>query len=277
VFTSDFTVTDALTGRVWKSCAEGLSGATCLIGTATNFTWCDALNACSGLNSANGGAGYAERTDWGLPLLAELNSLIQFGAGPLVDPVFPNSPGVNFWTATALISSANQAWVVSFGRGDQTLATRTTTHPTRCISGGGAAAKRELVDLGDGTVRDNARSLVWLKCVVGLSGADCLTGGATSSSFSAAVNSCEALVFAGRTNWRLPNTFELRTLVDHRRFNPTIDPTLFPNTPTGAPHWTATTSTGVVSDAARIDFTQGDTGYFNKPGPIHFRCVAPGP
>jgi hypothetical protein len=62
VFTTDYTTTDNVTGLVWKTCNEGKTGAACA-GVATTYTWYDSINACSGLNAANAGSGYAGRTD----------------------------------------------------------------------------------------------------------------------------------------------------------------------------------------------------------------------
>ncbi|MBS0617724.1 MAG: hypothetical protein JSR44_06010 [Spirochaetes bacterium] len=58
-YTSDYTTADNVTGLVWRTCSEGLSGAACATGTAGAFTLSPdtATPQCLSLNAANGGAG----------------------------------------------------------------------------------------------------------------------------------------------------------------------------------------------------------------------------
>lgn len=84
---------------------------------------------------------------------------------------------------------------------------------------------------GDGTVTDRATGLIWKQCAEGLSGADCLTGGATTFTWQQALQHAEAAVFAGSSLWRLPNKKELASLVEQRCVDPAINARFFPNTP----------------------------------------------
>ena len=63
------TVTDTRTGLMWKKCAEGLSGATC-IGTAQLYNWPGAFNQAESST-------FAGHADWRLPNIKELSSLIE--------------------------------------------------------------------------------------------------------------------------------------------------------------------------------------------------------
>lgn len=120
-YTSDYTTKDNVTGLVWKTCAEGLTGSSCNVGAATAFIWENALNACESLNSLHGGAGYANINSWRLPTVSELASILNYGAeDPAIDSVhFPGTPKfitakVSFWSSTTRKYFPGSAWFVNF-------------------------------------------------------------------------------------------------------------------------------------------------------------------
>jgi len=90
--TSDFTdngngtVTHTKTGLMWKRCAEGQTwdGSTCT-GNGTGMNWSDALTTAEG-------ATFAGHSDWRLPNVKELYSIVETcGGGPAINQtVFPN-------------------------------------------------------------------------------------------------------------------------------------------------------------------------------------------
>ena len=53
------------------------------------------------------------------------------------------------------------------------------------------------------------------------------------------ISYCDSLVLGGYADWRLPKAIELLSIVDPGRFNPAIDPSAFPGTPSGS-FWTST-------------------------------------
>ena len=55
---------------------------------------------------------------------------------------------------------------------------------------------------GDGTVTDKAMGLIWKQCAEGLSGDDCLTGGATTFTWQQALQHAADADFAGSSLWR---------------------------------------------------------------------------
>jgi hypothetical protein len=105
----DATVTDQSTGLMWARCPEGLSGTGCATGAAAAFTWEGAL-----LRARDSGlAGY---TDWRLPDIKELSSLVEERCyDPAINlAVFPNTPSSGFWSASPGGASSGGAWYVRF-------------------------------------------------------------------------------------------------------------------------------------------------------------------
>lgn len=112
---TDGTVTDTTTSLAWDRCVLGRSGTTCT-GTATTYTWVDALTQVSTRNAANH-LGY---NDWRLPNRAELESLVKLDVqNPAIDTsAFPNTPTNWTWTATTYMPNPAGAWVINFSNGD---------------------------------------------------------------------------------------------------------------------------------------------------------------
>lgn len=129
--TCDGTVTDNLTGLIW------LRNANCAF---YQCTWQEALNNVTELNTFGemGGGVYdcddtsnagSHQTDWRLPNVNELLSLVHWGfSGPAV----PNTAGLgkwadgdpftgvqsdDYWSSTTIANSTNYAWSVNLGTG----------------------------------------------------------------------------------------------------------------------------------------------------------------
>ena len=139
----DGTVTDKVTGLIWKQCPEGLSGADCGAGSedviahgqvpedSTLLTWQAALQHAAA-------ADFAGSHDWRLPNLKELQSLVELGCRtPAVNSrLFPNTPGAaasEFWTSSAHPSQATDAYAVDFSEGYITLAPKELTAYVRLV------------------------------------------------------------------------------------------------------------------------------------------------
>ena len=80
------------------------------------------------------------------------------------------------------------------------------------------------------TVKDNATGLIWQKCSKGLSGLNCESGSVDDLIWESAITYCEGLSLGNRTDWRLPNINELKSIVDYSRYHPAINIDYFPNT-----------------------------------------------
>ena len=91
----DATVTDLGTGLMWQQCSLGQDGEASCEGVATEMTWQQALQAAADLNSAGGFAGHS---DWRLPNVKELRSLVDEACfEPAINPTrFPNTASVQY-------------------------------------------------------------------------------------------------------------------------------------------------------------------------------------
>ena len=99
----DGTVTDDLTDLTWVKSPLALSNNTAC-------TWSNALVFCNRLS-------YAGRTDWRLPNVRELSTVLDysqtFPALPKGHPFVQVIPPQNYyWTSTTYAAKTNQAWVI---------------------------------------------------------------------------------------------------------------------------------------------------------------------
>ncbi len=126
-------------------------------------------------------------------------------------------------------------------------------------------------------VADNVTGLVWQGCAIGLSGDDCATDSPTGLSWLSALAECENLTWGGHTDWRLPDEYELHSIVDLGTDGFPIDTTAFPNTP-GDRFWSSSSRAGYPSYAWYVDFGGGLVSSGNKSNTVrfHVRCVRGG-
>ena len=218
----DGTVTDLVTGLMWQQ------------DPGEKMTYAQAVAGASNFNLA----GY---TDWRLPTIKELYSLIQFSGtdasvcmsdGSCTSMPFINTDYFHFeygdtdageriidsqWATssvyTGTVFGGQQAMFgVNFADG------RIKGYPTNAGPGGAKTffvlyvrgntsyGINDFVNNGNGTITDNATSLIWTQNDSG-QGLD----------WDNALNYCASLVYAGISDWRLPNAKELQSIVDYNR------------------------------------------------------------
>ncbi|MGX9727484.1 MAG: Lcl C-terminal domain-containing protein [Candidatus Electronema sp. VV] len=133
----DGTVTDTKTGLMWKQCVEGLSGSDCASGTAGSFTWQQALQQPGTVNNAGGFAGH---TDWRLPNIKELRSIVEEQCySPAINQNrFPNTPSSDVWSGSPYAYALNSvaSWYVNFNYGRSRTYSRTIHYAVRLVRGG---------------------------------------------------------------------------------------------------------------------------------------------
>ena len=278
----DGTVTDLNTGLMW----QGDPGE--------KMTFAQAVAGASKCRLA----GYR---DWRLPTIKELYSLIIF-SGTDPDPISRDSSGQKPFIDTGyfrfrygdpakgerIIDSQFASctkYVSTTMRGDQTLFgvnfadgrikgygmrnPRTGADKTfyvLYVRGNASYGKNDFQDNGDGTVTDRATGLMWMKVDSGRLRAGRNRDGKLN--WQEALAWAENLVYAGYSDWRLPNVKELQSIVDYTRSPATtssaaIDP-VFQTTSFAAEggeedypcYWTGTTHASLsrASTAAYVAF-----------------------
>jgi len=112
------------------------------------------------------------------------------------------------------------------------------------------------------TVTDNVSSLMWQREDDG-----------TPRTWANAISYCEGLTLAGYANWRLPNEYELQSIVDYGRKSPAIDPVAFPGT--YGWYWSSSTCVepSFIFFRWGVHFYWGQVGFEWKDDTYYVRCV----
>lgn len=130
----DGTVTDTTTGLMWKQCPEGQSGASCAVDSTQEFNWKKALEQAQSVNASGGFAGYS---DWRVPNIKELGSLIALDRGnPTINTnMFPSTPtsSIGFWSSSHYALFNSHAWYVGFNYGGDAYNSRSKTNRLRLV------------------------------------------------------------------------------------------------------------------------------------------------
>jgi hypothetical protein len=132
----DGTTTDNATGLMWVKSGYADTDTTPATtytadGSWRTYTWANALLYCERLD-------YAGYTDWRLPNIKELLSIVDYGAdAPSIDTnFFTNTKSNNHWSSTTGASAPTFAWYVGFSAGNESYNTKTTTYYVRPVRRG---------------------------------------------------------------------------------------------------------------------------------------------
>jgi hypothetical protein len=128
------------------------------------------------------------------------------------------------------------------------------------------------------TVTDTVNGLMWRQCSQGQAGAGCTVGSATTHTWQAAlqlVTTANTNKIAGYNDWRLPNINELTSLTALDRYNPAINLTAFPNTPS-AYFWSSSPYANNSTNAWLVYFYNGYDNGSNRDNNNHVRLVRGG-
>jgi hypothetical protein len=125
-------------------------------------------------------------------------------------------------------------------------------------------------------VRDNVTGLEWQGCLAGVWGTSCDRGKVKVVPWNDAVEYCDKLRWLGYEDWRLPDPYELSSVIDSGRHSPTLDPTIFPGGPL-LELWSLSSFAGESNHAWRVSFERGGVSYDLKGNRNQLRCVRGGP
>ena len=274
---NDGTVLHKKTGLTWQRCAVGQTWnaktATC-DGTTSTMTWDDAMASY-----------YTGKTcdDWRLPRIDELNSIVEHGTyNPAINStIFSNTTTDNyFWSASVYPDNTSVAWFIRFGYGasdfggksNSTVGIRLVRGIQPCsVNSLNTSPSVDFIDNKDGTVTHKKTGLMWQRCSIGQTwnGTTC-TGLASTMTWDNATKQSSS--FANYNDWRLPTQKELQTIVEYGNYNPAINISVFPNTPSvwflsSSPH---ADYTGILWF---VSFRNGYNGFDSKDGRYAVRFV----
>ena len=229
----DGTITDMVTGLMWQQNPDNNCDG--IINYDDKVSYDAAVAGAAGYRLG----GY---TDWRLPTIKELYSLIEFigldpnvqatsssGLIPFIDTTYfkfgygdvvagDRIIDGNFVSATKVVSktcgeSVDAVFGVNFADG------RIKGYPTvfpgkltinhfyfRYVRGNSNYGINNFADNGNGTISDKATGLMWMQDDSG-----------KSMNWQDALSYAENKEFAGFTDWRLPDTKELESIVDYTR------------------------------------------------------------
>ena len=141
----DSTVTDTETKLMWEKKEAGGSGfSTCLTnihGVDSQCTWRQAmgdwLDRLNGrfIFSQNEG-GFAGYSDWRLPTVAELRTIVDCSFSSCVNTVFGLTAASKYWSSSSTGSNSTGAWFVDFGSGNVNIFSNGFGFAVRAVRGG---------------------------------------------------------------------------------------------------------------------------------------------
>lgn len=249
----DGTVTDPTTGLTWMRCSMGQTwnGTTCT-GTASTYTF-DQANALTGTVT------FAGQSDWRVPNIRELQSMLDRAASPPMDPVAFPSGYLSYWSSTPAKIASTYGWYINSSVGTNFYSKNSREIGVRLLRGGLSLPLLSVVrpttdylDHGDGTVTHIPSGLMWLRCSEGQTwtGTACSGTSDISMTWFSAVQLAKS--FAGYADWRIPTENELLSLVDYTLASPAQNSTIFSDTQ--LTFWSKLPQFGVVS------FSYGNLG-----------------
>ena len=233
------TVYDNITGLTWESSPETNGDGS--LNASDKLTYANALTHCAAHASAN----YQGYSDWRLPSIKELYSLIQFngtdpsgysgtdtsGLTPFIDTAYfqfaygDTSTGGRlidnqYASSTLYVSNtANDGGQTLFGVNfiDGRIKGYGLTMPgdwektffVQCARGNTSYGVNAFVDNGDQTITDSATGLMWTKSDSG--------AGMNWQAALAWAQTQNAANYLGHSDWRLPNAKELQSILDYSR------------------------------------------------------------
>lgn len=244
---------DNVTGLVWET--KTTAGAHS-IDNKTNWGGRDSMAEASNTEELCG------ITNWRVPSVVELATIVNSNKQNSAFDMarFPNGKSQSYWSSNPVVGASANAWTMNFFAGIQNKKAKTSNFQVMLVSGSSTANdaldnERFAVNT-DGTVTDQATGLMWRQCPIGQSG-DACSGTATTLVWGGTMKAAETSTFADYTDWRLPNTKELASIVAFGKASPNVNQDIFPSLTMSV--WTSSPVVGAaaLNQAWTLDFTTG--------------------
>lgn len=286
-------IQDNVTGLIWelKTDMDGIKDYSNIHDADNTYKWCDTNTKTNGgeegscdtndtesfLDQLNSD-GFGGHNDWRLPTITELATLVDLGrVKPAIDPTFADTTHStseatsNYWSSTTKAGDPPYAWLVNFFYGHiHADSLKSSGNYVRAVCDiHTPPSGNRFVDNGD-TVTDTVTGLEWQKATMDTTG----NGIADAMTWKEALAAAESLTLAGKSDWRLPNINELRSLVDYKHYTPAINP-IFAATTKSSNYWSSTSDMYYTGRAGNINFSTGyDDAYGdNKTNHFYVRAV----
>ena len=246
-------VKDNVTGLVWETKTNAGAHS---IDNKTNWAGRDSMAEASNTEELCG------ISNWRVPAIVELATIVnnnkQNSAFDMAR--FPNGKSQSYWSSNPVVGSTTNAWTMNFFAGIQNKKAKTSNFQVRLVSGSSTANdaldnERFAINT-DGTITDQATGLMWRQCPIGQSGGAC-SGTATTLVWGGTMKAAETSTFANYTDWRLPNTKELASIVAFGAASPNVNQDIFPSLTMSV--WTSSPVVGAsaLTNAWTLDFASG--------------------
>ncbi|WP_108926893.1 DUF1566 domain-containing protein [Leptospira johnsonii] len=259
------TILEESSELIWQRCPFGMiwNGSTC-IGSSINTYWKVANAYCNSLTTAG--------RNWRLPSAREAilfgdHSQITF----LSDTYFPNLQAAGGWTSTPAVPFPGR--YLLYASGSISAIDETTNFAVRCVSGP-KVPNASFTDMGDGTLQEDNTGLLIKKCAYGQADDATCTGSATALNWQQALDYCNNLNFASRTDWRLPTVRESYFISEPSIGGWNLPLSLFPNSAQASIAWTGTTANNATSLAHAQMIYQMNSYAKSDTSSVRARCVA---
>ena len=130
----------------------------------------------------------------------------------------------------------------------------------------------------DNVVTDNRTGLMWKQCSEGLSGTGCMVGVASKHPWNEALGlpaNINNTGYAGFNDWRIPNIEELRSISVNNCYNPAVNETAFPNTPSVG-YWSSSPDAYFGTNSWYVSFNIASVNAITRGFNNHVRLVRSG-
>ena len=141
----DGTITDLNTGLMWekKNSLDSTANFSNLHDADNTYRWSgdgsqETIWDWLGDINAEGGTGFAGHSDWRIPNVKELQSIIDYEVfNPSIAPIFGDT-GVDspYWSSSTVANDTDLAWVVLFSDSDVNHDDKTSDYFVRAVRGG---------------------------------------------------------------------------------------------------------------------------------------------